>query len=104
VEQEILWVLLELIVSLSTFNTSCREMWRRRYSNEAIAEEWVRDRLGSTFWTKHSSVEEWDCKVADMVGHYESAKGHAAAALGYAEKSQDHTERLGWVKDHGESF
>ena len=34
----------------------------------------------------------------------ESAKRHAAAAMDFAEKTQDHTEKLGWVKDHGEMF
>jgi len=88
----------------SNFNTSCWEMWRRHFSNKAIAEEWVRDHLRSTFWTKRSSVEEWDSKVADMEEQYESAKPHTAGAMDYAKKSQDHTERLGWVKDHGEMF
>ena len=88
----------------SNFNASCREMWRRHYSNKTIAEEWVRYHLGSTFWTKRSSVEEWDSEVADMEEHYESAKRHAAAAMDYAEKSQDHAERLGWVKNYREMF
>ena len=88
----------------SNFNNCCWEMWRRHFSNEALAEEWVRDHLRSTFWTKHSSVEEWDSKVADMEEQYESAKRHAAVAMEYAKKSQDHAEGLGWVKDHGEMF
>ena len=75
-----------------------------RYSIKAIAEEWVRDHLRGTFWTKQSSVEEWDTKSADMEEHYESTKRHAAAAMDYTEKSQDHAERLGSVKDHGEMF
>jgi len=88
----------------SNFNTKCREMWRRHFSNEALAEEWVRYHLRSTFWTKRSSDEEWDSKVADMEEQYEFAKCHAAVAMDYAEKSEDHAERLGWVKDHGKMF
>jgi len=62
-------------------------MWRGRYSIEAIAEERVRNDLRRTIWTKHSSVEEWDSKIADMEERYKSAKRVAAAAMDYAEKS-----------------
>jgi len=58
-------------------------MCRRHFSNKALAEEWVRDHLRSTFWTKRSSVEEWDSRVADMEEQYESA-----AAMNYAEKTR----------------
>jgi len=85
----------------SNFNASCRKMLRY-FTSKALAEEWVRDHLRSTFWTKRSSVEEWDSRVADMEEQYESAKRHAAAAMNYAEKTQDHAEHLGWVKDHKE--
>jgi hypothetical protein len=71
----------------ANFITSCREMWRRHFSNEALAEEWVRDHFRSTFWTKRSSVEEWDSKVADMEEQYEFAKRHAVEAMAYVEKS-----------------
>jgi len=43
----------------SNFNASCKEM-SRYFTSEALAEEWVRDHFRSTFWTKRSSVEEWD--------------------------------------------
>ena len=79
-------------------------MWCGRYSIEAIAEEWVRNSLRRTIWTEHSSVEEWDSKVADMEERYKSAKCLAATSMDYAEKSRDHAERLGWMKDWGEMF
>jgi len=74
-------------------------MWHGRYSIEAIAEERVRNSLRRTIWTRHSNVGEWDSKVADMEERYESAKCLAAASMDYAEKSRDHAERLGWMKD-----
>ena len=95
---------LELNVSYSILVLAAREMWRGRYSIEAIAEEWVRDSLRRTIWTRHSSVEEWDSRVADMEEPYESIKRFAARAMDYAEKSQDHAERLSWMKDYGEMF
>ena len=85
----------------SNFNASCKEMLCY-FTSEALAEEWVRDHFRSTFWTKRSSVEEWDSRIADAEEQYESAKCHAAAAMNYAERNQDHAEHLGWEKDHGE--
>jgi len=93
---------LELNVSHSTLATG--KMWHGRYSIEAIAEEWVRDSLRSTIYTRHSSVEEWDSRVADMEERYESAKRFAVAAMDHAKKSQDLAERLSWMKDYGEMF
>jgi len=79
-------------------------MWLGRYSIEAIAEERVRNNLKRTIWTRHSSVEELDSKIAGMEERYESTKRIAAAAMDYAEKSQDCPERLSWMKDYGEMF
>ena len=39
-----------------------------------------------------------------MEEQYKSAKGFAAAAMDYTEMSQDHAERLGWMKDYEEIF
>jgi len=57
---------LELNVSYSILLLTARELWRGRYSIKAIAEERVRNSIRRTIWTRHSSVEEWDSKVADM--------------------------------------
>ena len=78
--------------------------WRGYFSDEAGAEEQVRDDLRSTTLIRQSTVEEWNNKIANMEEGYESAKRFASAAMAFAEKSQDHAERLGWVKDHGEMF
>jgi len=81
-----------------------RDAWQGYSSNEGIAEEQIRDNFRSTIWTRQSSVEEWDNKIADMEERYESAKRFAAAAMDYAEKSQDHAEKLGRMKNYGEMF
>jgi len=85
----------------SNFNTSCKKM-SRYFTSEALAEERVRDHFRSTFWTKRSSVEEWDDRIADAEEQYESAKHHAASAMSQAEKTHDFAEHLSWEKDHGE--
>jgi len=74
----------------------------RYFTSKALAEEWVRDHFRGTFWTKRSSVEEWDSRIADGEEQYESAKCHSAEAMNYGERNQDHAEHLGWEKDHGE--
>jgi len=74
--------------------------WRGYFSNEAGAEEQVRDHLRSTTWIRQSSVEEWDNKIADMEERYEVAKRFAAATMDFAEKSQDHAKNLGWMKEY----
>ena len=76
--------------------------WRGFFSNEEGAEGQVRHDLRSTTRIRQSSAEEWNSKIADMEEQYESAKHFAAAAMDYAEKSQDHAENLGWVKDYEE--
>ena len=90
----------------SNFNTSCREMWRRLYSNETIAEEWVRDHLGNAFWTKRSSVEKWDSKVSDMEKHYEYGETFEislqyeitwGSAVRYAEITSEEFMAMAWI-------
>jgi len=87
---------------------AAREMrcgtWLGYFSNEEGAEEQVRHDLRSTTWIRQSSAEEWNNKIAEMEERYESAKHFAAAAMDYSEKSQDHAEKLGWVKDYEEIF
>jgi len=72
----------------------------RYFTSKALAEEWVRVHFRSTFWTKRSRVEEWDSRAADVEEQYESTKCHAPTAMNYAEKTQDHAQHLGLVKDH----
>jgi len=69
--------------------------WRRYFSNEATAEEQVKDDLRSSTWIRPSSAEEWDNKIAEMEERYKSANCYAANMMEFAEMSQDHAKKIG---------
>jgi len=74
-------------------------MWSRYFWSEAITEEQVKDDLRRSTYIRPSTAEEWDNKIAKTEERYQSAKHFAANQVEFAEKSQDHTEKLGWVRD-----
>ena len=78
--------------------------WRGFYSNEAIAEERVRNDLRSTIWTNVLAQKNGIVRQLTWRNHPSPPNIIAVAAMDYAEKSQDHTERLGWMKDYEEIF